>query len=937
MPRKRIHELAKEWGVSSQAILAQLEKIGSTGKKTHSTVAEAEAAKVKERLGLTAAAAPVVGEDRLVSERVVSEGEAGPVPAVATREQVIERRVRADVIRRRTTRVEVPQQPPAEPGEKSGDVVPPLVESPAPPPPIAFEQVPTEAPAFSFALPVAEESPTTRTPSAHEQKEDARVAVPLEPFPAQTSVPVSQEGENGGAPAVPGRSPRILGRIDLRRGVPTSAPHKVRAPAPPAATPRPSRVLGRVDLRKAAAAPRPQPEPQRVPHQSRRKPVAGPVVARPQPAQRAGERVAVGQRPSTRHPSRTREIVPRREREEERIPRTPPKQEGASAREQQKTELTVPRPSKRVIRVAEVITVGELAKEMGVKTAEVIAKLMNLGVLATVNQVIDVDTATLAAAEFGYTVENVAFDAEELLADTDGQAQQVMVPRAPVVTVMGHVDHGKTSLLDAIRHTNVTAHEAGGITQHIGAYAVEVGGRKITFLDTPGHEAFTAMRARGARVTDIVVLVVAADDGVMPQTIEAINHARAAQVPFVVALTKIDKPEADVERVKKELAGYGVVPEEWGGDTIFVPVSAKTGEGISELLEMILLQAEILELKAPLSPRARGTVIEAKLDKGRGPVATVLVQAGVLKVGDPVVCGSQYGKVRALFDSRGQRITEAGPAMPVEVLGLNGVPVAGETLVVTRDEVQARQVAEHRQRKHREAALGTGKKFSLADLAQSGQQELRVVLKADVQGSVEALQEALQRLSTAEVKLTVLHAAVGGISESDVLLAAASKGIIIGFHVRPEAKAAKLAEREQVEIRLYDVIYEVLADVRAALEGLLAPTYRETPLGRVEVRQVFTIPRVGVIAGGMVTEGKITRGASVRLIRDRVVVYQGKVASLRRFKDDVREVTAGYECGVGLENFQDVKIGDVLEVFAVEQVARRLHAKPQEAEVRLSA
>ena len=597
--------------------------------------------------------------------------------------------------------------------------------------------------------------------------------------------------------------------------------------------------------------------------------------------------------------------------------------------------------SKRVIRIMEVVTVGDLAKEMAVKAGEVIAKLIGLGVLATVNQTLDADTATLVAAEFGYAVENIAFDAESLLsAEFAGRVHRDSVPRAPVVTVMGHVDHGKTSLLDAIRHTNVAAREAGGITQHIGAYDVAVNGKKVTFLDTPGHEAFTAMRARGAHVTDIVVLVVAADDGVMPQTIEAINHARAAQVPFVVALTKIDKSDANPERVKKELTNSGVVPEEWGGDTIFVPVSALTGEGIPALLEMLLLQAAVLELQAPLSPPTKGVVVEAQLDKGRGPVATVLVQEGVLKVGDPCVCGAQYGKVRALFDSRGQRVTEATPATPVEVLGLDGAPAAGDILVVARDDIQARQVAEHRQRKQREATLTTTKRFSLADLAQAAatRKELRVVIKADVQGSVEALVQALHRLSTDEVALTVLHASVGAISETDVLLASASNGMILGFNIRPAAKATKLAEREGVEIRLYTIIYEVLADVRMALEGLLTPAYREKALGRLEVRQVFTIPRVGVVAGGVVKEGKLTRSAQVRLIRDHVVVYQGNIASLRRFKDDVREVMAGYECGVGLENFQDLKAGDVLEAFELEHVVRRLESHAvHPAQYRLSA
>jgi translation initiation factor IF-2 len=602
--------------------------------------------------------------------------------------------------------------------------------------------------------------------------------------------------------------------------------------------------------------------------------------------------------------------------------------------------LTIPKASKRVIKVAEVITVADLAKEMGVKATEVIAKLFGLGVLATINHVLDVDTATLAASEFGYTIENVALDVEALFAtDTTTPTVKELRARPPVVTVMGHVDHGKTSLLDAIRHTNVTAREAGGITQHIGAYDVEVNGRTITFLDTPGHEAFTAMRARGAQVTDIVVLVVAADDGVMPQTIEAINHARAAQVSFVVAITKIDKPEANVERVKQTVANYGVVPEEWGGDAIFVPVSAKTGEGLQALLEMLVLQADVLELKAAVSGSAKGTVVEAKLDKGRGPVATILIQEGTLKVGDPCVCGAQYGKIRALFSSHGQRVTEATPAMPVEVLGLSGVPAAGDALVVARDEIQARQVAEHRRGKQRVATLTTAKKLSLADLGQAAveQKELRVVLKADVQGSVEALKDAVQRLSTDEVKLTILHASVGAISETDVLLATASKALIIGFHVRPETKAAKLAERDGVEIRSYEIIYEVVADVHAALEGLLTPVYTEKLLGSAEVRQVFTIPRVGVIAGSVVTTGKLLRTAHARLLRDRVSVYEGRISSLRRFKDDVREVLGGYECGIGLENCQDIKPGDVIEAFELVQVLRRLAPQGQRNEARLSA
>jgi translation initiation factor IF-2 len=887
MTRKRIHELAKEWGVPIHAILAQLEKIGVTGKKPQSVLTEEEIGRVKVRLGLTPAPIPVGGQERLVSTRVIAQPAEDRAEGSATTEQVIERRVGAHVIRRRTTRIAAPQELIPAAQEKPNTVVSAFASPVATAPPIAFEQAPTEEVLLPFALP----TPPTQEPV-------------LEPMPVL-------------APKASKETPPLT--------------MEARAEAT-AESLRPSRVLGRIDLKKATAASQPV-------RRVEAKPATMTLVKTEKKVEKVVGAPVVAKKPQKRVIVRAPERGRREEREELRL-RTLQKK-ASPGRELQRPELTVPKAGKQVIRITEVITVGDLAKEMGVKAGDVIAKLMGLGVLATINQTLDADTATLVAADFGYSVENVAFDAESLFsAELGERVQRASVPRAPVVTVMGHVDHGKTSLLDAIRRTNVAAREAGGITQHIGAYDVAVNGKKVTFLDTPGHEAFTAMRARGAKVTDIVVLVVAADDGVMPQTLEAINHARAAQVPFVVALTKIDKADANPERVKKELTGYGVVPEAWGGDTIFVPVSALTGEGVPVLLEMLLLQAEVLELKAPLSPPTKGVVVEARLDKGRGPVATVLVQEGVLKVGDPCVCGAQYGRVRALFNSRGQRVTEATPATPVEVLGLGGTPAAGDTLVVARDDIQARQVAEHRQRKQREATLTTTKKFSLADLAQSAatRKELRVVIKADVQGSVEALVEALQRLSTDEVTLNVLHASVGAISETDVLLATASNGMILGFNIRPETKATKLAEREGVEIRLYTIIYDVLADVRAALEGLLTPTYREKALGRMEVRQVFTIPRIGVVAGGLVKDGKLTRAAQVRLMRDHVVVYQGNVASLRRFKDDVREVMAGYECGVSLENFQDIKAGDVLEAFEVEQVARRLEPRPvQPAEHRLSA
>jgi translation initiation factor IF-2 len=612
-----------------------------------------------------------------------------------------------------------------------------------------------------------------------------------------------------------------------------------------------------------------------------------------------------------------------------RMSRMPRKKRAQPGKEQKKTEITTPKASKRIVRITGGVSVGELAKSMGIKAAEVVKKLMEQGMMANVNQVLDVDTATLIASEFEYNVENVSFDAESIIEEShDATADEASAPRPPVITIMGHVDHGKTSLLDAVRETNVTAGEAGGITQHIGAYTVDVDGRQVTFLDTPGHEAFTSMRARGAKVTDIVVLVVAADDGVMPQTVEAINHSRAAEVPIIVAVNKIDKPEADLERIKQGLADHGLVPEDWGGDTTCVPVSAHTREGLPQLLEMLLLQAELLELRANPDKLARGTIVEAKLDRGRGPVATVLVQEGTLKVGDPFVCGPSSGRVRAMIDDKGQTVKEAGPSTPVEILGIQAVPEAGSSFTVVSDEATAKQVASHRSEKHREATLRKTSKVSLEDLyrrVQAGDtKELQVVIKADVQGSAEALSESLANLSTEEVRLNPLHASVGGITESDVMLAAASNAVVIGFNVRPEAKATAVAEQEGVDIRLYTVIYDALNEIRDAMEGMLEPTLREKVIGRAEVREVFSIPGVGAIAGSLITEGKVRRNATARLLRDHVVVHEGKVGSLRRFKEDAREVSAGYECGIGLENYQDIKDGDVIEVYEMEEVARRL-------------
>jgi translation initiation factor IF-2 len=585
-------------------------------------------------------------------------------------------------------------------------------------------------------------------------------------------------------------------------------------------------------------------------------------------------------------------------------------------------------PTVRDVPVPETITVGELAHRMSVKAAEVIKALMKLGTMATINQVLDQETAIILVEEMGHKAKAAKLDDPEayLVEAEEGAAD--LQPRPPVVTVMGHVDHGKTSLLDYIRRTKVAAGEAGGITQHIGAYHVETPRGVVTFLDTPGHEAFTAMRARGAQATDIVILVVAADDGVMPQTIEAINHAKAAEVPLVVAMNKIDKHEANPEKVKQELLAHGVVPEEYGGDSPVVPVSAKTGQGVDALLEQVLLQAEVLELKASPDAPARGVVIEARLDKGRGPVATLLVQSGTLRRGDIVLIGAVYGRVRAMLDENGKAVQEAGPSIPVEVQGLSEVPNAGEDMMVIADERKAREIANFRQGKFRDVKFAKQQATKLENMfGQMGEGEKKVltlVIKSDVQGSQEALVHALTRLATEEVKVSVVHAGVGGITESDVNLAMAARAVIIGFNTRADATARKLIESAGIQVRYYNIIYDAVEEMKAALSGMLAPERKESVLGMVQVRQVFKISKIGTVAGCYVQEGLVKRNAQVRVLRDNVVIHTGEIDSLKRFKDDVREVKAGFECGMSLKNFSDVKEGDQFEVFEVLEVARTL-------------
>ncbi|MGD8493022.1 MAG: translation initiation factor IF-2, partial [Desulfobacterales bacterium] len=588
----------------------------------------------------------------------------------------------------------------------------------------------------------------------------------------------------------------------------------------------------------------------------------------------------------------------------------------------QKTQITVAKAIKRRIKIDEGIVLSELAKRMGIKANEIIKFMMGMGSMATVNQTIDFDTATLIANEFEYEVERASFEEEALIKqETDDPAQ--LQPRPPVVTIMGHVDHGKTSLLDVIRKSRISETEAGGITQHIGAYLVNTDKGQIAFLDTPGHEAFTAMRARGAQVTDIVVLVVAADDGVMPQTNEAINHAKAAEVPIIVAINKIDKQNAEPDKVQRELAEIGLTPEEWGGDTIYVKVSAKEAEGIDELLEMISLQAEVLEFKANPDKLATGHVVEAKIDAGRGSLATVLVKEGTLKAGDPVVCGMHYGRIRAMLDDRGNQIESAGPSIPVEIVGLSGVPMAGDEFFALKDEKNAKQVSEHRQQKQRSKELAQSSRLSLDKLyerMQAGEvKDLNLIIKADVHGSIEALNDSLTKLSNDEVNVNVVHSASGTIAESDISLATVSNAIIIGFNVRPTPKVQALANEENVDMRFYSVIYDVIKDVKSAMAGMMASTFEEQILGTAEVREVFQIPKVGNIAGCYVTDGKIERGQNVRLLRDGVVVFEGKNSSLRRFKDDVKEVQAGYECGIGIEHFNDIKVGDTIDCYYLKE------------------
>ncbi len=817
--------------------------------------------------------------------------------------------------------------------------VAPVVVTPPPSP------TPEEAGAEAEAEPAPK--PPEEAPKARKPKEvRARVVSlpPKEKAPAKEPTVAPEPG----TPAVP---PAVK---KARKPAAEVPPPEGAAPAPSAAAtlkrarkPKkkeaPARIIS-LPPEEVAVPVAPEAPPAKEPpvHREEKELRAG-LEAKPVPEEKKGElkpkkkgkRVEVVEMPARGKPVKKREVRERADLYAEGAVRgVPAKKKGLrkAIKKVSKAELTVPKAIKRRIKVGESITVGDLAKRMGIKSSEVIKQLLSMGVMANINYPIDYDSAVIVANEFGFEVERAAMLEEDLLAAV-AQAGGELTPRPPVVTIMGHVDHGKTSLLDAIRQTRVTEAEAGGITQHIGAYHVTLpeGHGDVVFLDTPGHEAFTAMRARGAQVTDLVVLVVAADDGVMEQTLEAINHAKAAGVPLVVAVNKIDKANANPDRVKRELANIGVVPEEWGGDVLFAEVSAKQKVGIEDLLEKILLQAEILELQAPRDIAGQGRIVESRLDKGRGPVGTILVQKGTLKQGDYFVCGSEYGRVRAMFDDLGDRVEEATPGLPVEVQGFSGVPEAGDEFQVLEDERKAKQIAMMRQQKQREAALARMTRVSLERLYQQIKEgmvkELKMVLKADVHGSIEALSKALSELGNEEIKVNIIHTGIGDVTESDIMLASASDAIVVGFNVKANPKAQSLAETEQVDMRFYDIIYNLLHDVQAALEGMLEPVIEERVLGQAEVRQVFSITKIGMVAGCMVLEGKVERNALARVKRNGTVVFEGgKINSLKRFKEDVKEVVSGYECGIGIDKFGDFQAGDIIEAYVQEKVKAYLES-----------
>ena len=926
MAKARVFELAKELGLANEDLLEKMTSMGITGMTHMSALEDEQINQIKEEIGTPKT--PEYVEKRLGSTIIRRRKKAPkPEPEIVVEPEASEEEapaaegpVASEVIAEPSIPAEMTQEAPAEVEPE------PVIPAEAAAPPETVESVETTEAAEAPGIPEQPEAEQPETVAG----EIATVSEPIAEAPVEeTAAPKEPEKE-----AIPDK--KTLKKAREKTEKKAAKEGKKGAAKKARKKEEPARIIKMPEPERRVEE---EPEPEQV-----RRPKVVPIreETETQPAAEEGGRKGKKKRSrrgakaaeledelaQKRFPKR-REILERKDLYDEgRIRSFKSKKGGKAPRKSHKTEVTTPKAIKRRIRLAgDTIIVGELAKKMGIKAGELVKQLFTMGVMANLNQVLDFDTTTLVASEFGYEVERTIPQETEILAPEEVKTEN-LVERPPVITVMGHVDHGKTTLLDAIRESNVVAGESGGITQHIGAYHVKVGDGSMTFLDTPGHEAFTAMRARGAKVTDIVILLAAADDGVMQQTKEAIDHAKAAGVPIIVAVNKIDKANADQDRVKRELSDYGVVPEEWGGDTVVVPISAKQKKGIDELLEYVLLQAEMLELKADPSINARGTVIEARLDKGRGAVATVLVQSGTLKVGDSFLCGHHAGRVRALNDDRGRPVEEAGPSIPVEVQGFTGVPMAGDEFIVLADEKTVKQIAERRQHEQRVASLSQGGAMTLEKLQQQIQEgeanQLNIVLKADVQGSVEALSEALQKLSTSGVSLNPVHASTGAISENDVMLAAASDAIIVGFNVRPTAKVRQLAKNEQVEIRLYEVIYDVINDIKEAMAGRLAPTYEERVLGQAEVRELFRVSKVGTIAGCVVSEGKISRSERARVIREGIVVADGELQSLKRFKDDVKEVAQGFECGINIANFNDVKVGDIIESYTLEEIKATL-------------
>jgi translation initiation factor IF-2 len=916
MSKVRIYDLAKEAGLKSKELADKLIAMGYPIASHSSSVDDDMAADIRKKLQGEAGAGGAEGRIELKHR---TEG------AAAKAKTVVRRRSKADKEEAAKRQEEIDAQA----LEAEIQALEARLREEA-------QAAQEKAAAEESVVPLAEEVEAVAPAAQHEPrlpKEEAPELVGVEHGEVEPSLPAPEQAAPSVAAAAPGETEPSLPTVDRGGEEEARKPKQL------------AKVVGRVVIPVPEKRTKPAPGGKRPVRPAR--PVAGEIPVDVPVVKDEGGRVDSKSKKKTKRVGGDEEDLGRKGAKgakkggKTRIEFTPDGDEFMRPRKGKKKRdgrrdhldqapIAETKAIKRRIKVVATISVGDLAKRMGVKASEVIAALMRLGVLATLNQALDVDTAALVAADFGYEVEQAMTEELEVEALQEQEAEMggEALPRPPVVTVMGHVDHGKTSILDAIRKTDVAAGEAGGITQHIGAYHVQAPSGDLTFVDTPGHAAFTEMRSRGAKVTDIVVLVVAADDGVMDQTKEAIAHSKAAEVPIVVAVNKIDKDNADPDRVKRELSDFGLIPEEWGGQTIYCMTSAKKGVGIEELLESIQLQAEILELRADPSRKAKGTVIEAQLHKGRGPVATVLVQEGTLRPGDHFVAGIYSGKVRMLINERGEYVQEAGPSIPVEVQGLSGVPQAGDEFIVLTDEKMAKSVASARQLKARETELASASKVSLDNLfekmAEQEVKELRVILRADVQGTLQAFGQAAENLSTKAIRVRSLHEGTGSITENDIHLAAASDAIIIGFNVRPTVKVKELAEREGVDIRSYDVIYHALEDIEKAMKGMLEPTFEERVIGTADVRDTFQVPKVGTIAGCSVIAGKIERNARVRVLREGVVIYTGRISSLRRFKDDVKEVLTGFECGIGVEHFNDIKIGDNLEAFVLDEVEATL-------------